>query len=181
MCLGIPARGRRKARGLDYDEVETNIAFYLTEFNAYYAEDVGDPVTYNDVLNHPLKADWFKSMKTEVDTLEQLGTWEYCIPPANANITGSHFVYKTKYEHGRVSKLKSRLVAQGYSQRDGIDFYSNDLFASVARMSSMRFVLSYTASLGFEILNSTLSLPTCMARLMTMKISIFVPLLVIYF
>ena len=90
-------------------------------------------------------------MKTEVDTLEQLGTWKYCIPPLNANITGLRFIYKTKYKHGKVTKLKSRLVAQGYSQRDGIDFYSNDLFAPVARMSSMRFVLSYSASLGFEI------------------------------
>ena len=28
-----------KARGLDYDKVETNIAFYLTEFNTHYIED----------------------------------------------------------------------------------------------------------------------------------------------
>ena len=40
--------------GLDYDKIETNIAFYLTEFNVHYAEDVGDPVTFKDVLNHPL-------------------------------------------------------------------------------------------------------------------------------
>ena len=59
-----PTRPRRSARisarnahGLDYDKVETNIAFYLTEFNVHYAEDVGDPVTFKDVLNHPLRDD----------------------------------------------------------------------------------------------------------------------------
>jgi hypothetical protein len=83
----------RKSKGLMYNEVEQNITFYLTEFNASYAIDVGDPVNYKDVLNHPLKDDWLKSMKIEVDKLEQLGTWEYCIPPPNANITGSRFVY----------------------------------------------------------------------------------------
>ena len=59
-----------KTRGLDYYKVETNIAFYLREFNAHYAKDVGDPITFRDVLNHPLCNDWFKSMKTEVNTLE---------------------------------------------------------------------------------------------------------------
>lgn len=141
----------RTARGLEYDEVETNIAFYLTEFNVYYSEDVGDPVTFKDVLTHPLRDDWLKSMKTEVDSLEQPGTWEYCIPPPHANITGLRFVYKTKYKHGKVTKLKSRLVAQGYSQRDGVDFYSNDLYAPVVRMSLWCFILSLAASLGFEI------------------------------
>lgn len=150
-CSTRIPKASRRARGLQYDKVDTNIAFYLTEFNASYAIDVGDPTSFNDVLNHPLKDDWLKSMKIEVDKLEQLGTWEYCIPPPNANITGSHFVYRTKHEQGKVTELKSRLVAQGYSQRDGIDFYSDDTFAPVARMSSMRFVLTLAASQGFEI------------------------------
>ena len=47
-------------------------------------------------------------MKTELDSLESLGTWEYCEPPTNANIIGSRFVYKTKYELGNQTKLKSR-------------------------------------------------------------------------
>ena len=88
----------RKAQGLLYDEVETNIAYYLMEFNAFYSIDVSDPTNYKDVLDHPLKNDWIKSMKIEVDKLEALGTWEYCIPPPNANITGFQFVYITKHE-----------------------------------------------------------------------------------
>jgi hypothetical protein len=46
-----------KSRGLMYDEVDTNIAFYFTEFNASYAIDVSDPVNYKDILNHSLKDD----------------------------------------------------------------------------------------------------------------------------
>ena len=90
-------------------------------------------------------------MKTELDSLESLGTWEYCEPPTNANIIGSRFVYKTKYELGNQTKLKSRLVAQGFSQREGIDYYANNIFAPVARMSSTRFILTLAASLDFEI------------------------------
>jgi hypothetical protein len=140
-----------KSQGLMYDKVDTNITFYLTEFNVLYVIDVSDLINYKDVLNHPLKEDWIKLMKIEVDKLEQLGTWEYSIPPPNANITGSHFVYCTKHKQGKITKLKSRLVAQGYSQRDGVDFYSNNTFAPVAHMSSMQFVLTLAASHGFEI------------------------------
>jgi hypothetical protein len=61
------------------------------------------------------------------------------------------FVYKTKLEFGKSIKQKSRLVAQGFSQRGGIDFYANDLFAPVARMSSTWFVLTLAASLDFKI------------------------------
>ena len=61
-------------------------------------------------------------------------------------------MYITKHEKGNITELKSRLVAQGYSQRDGVDYYSDDTFAPVARMSSMRFVLTLAASLGFEII-----------------------------
>lgn len=141
----------RKSRGLDYDEVDINIAFYLTEFNVYYADSVGDPITFQDVLNHPLKNEWFASMKAELDSLESLGAWEYCKPPSDVNIIGSRFVYKTKYELGEKTKLKSRFVVQGFSQREGVDYYANDLFAPVALMSSTRFVLTLAASLDFEI------------------------------
>ncbi|KAF5340147.1 hypothetical protein D9758_016860 [Tetrapyrgos nigripes] len=67
----------REARGLLYDEVEQNIAFFLTEFNVYYADNVGDPISFKDVLNHPQRDAWFDSMKAEIESLESLGTWEY--------------------------------------------------------------------------------------------------------
>jgi hypothetical protein len=58
-------------------------------------------------------------MKAEIDSLE------YVKPLTDANIIGSRFVYKTKYEHGEQIKLKSRLVAQGFSQQEGIDYCWN--------------------------------------------------------
>ncbi|KAF5334108.1 hypothetical protein D9758_016083 [Tetrapyrgos nigripes] len=73
-----PRRSKRirEARGLLYDEVEQNIAFFLTEFNVYYADNVGDPISFKDVLNHPQHDAWFDSMKAEIESLESLGTWE---------------------------------------------------------------------------------------------------------
>ena len=70
-------------------------------------------------------------------------------PPKGANVISTHFVYKIK----RLANggIEARLVVQGYAQKDGIDFYSDDLFAPVARLSTARLILSWAASNDFEI------------------------------
>ena len=51
-------------------------------------------------------------------------------------------IYRNKQdEHGQVVRNKARLVAQGYTQVEGIDF--DETFASVARLESIRILLAY--------------------------------------
>jgi hypothetical protein len=44
---------------------------------------------------------------------------------------------------------KARLVAQGYSQIEGLD--SGEIFAHVARLESIRILLAFAASKGFKL------------------------------
>jgi hypothetical protein len=44
---------------------------------------------------------------------------------------------------------KARLVAQGFSQVEGLDF--GEIFASVARLESIRILLAFVASKGFKL------------------------------
>jgi hypothetical protein len=44
---------------------------------------------------------------------------------------------------------KSRLVAQGYSQVEGLDF--RETFAPVARLETIRILLAFAASKGFKL------------------------------
>ena len=50
---------------------------------------------------------------------------------------------------GKVEKYKARLVAKGYSQVSGIDF--GDIFSPVAKVTSIRLILSVAAEFDFEI------------------------------
>ncbi|GAA5827655.1 hypothetical protein JCM3770_001053, partial [Rhodotorula araucariae] len=64
--------------------------------------------------------------------------------PADAKVLGCRFVYRRKKdEHGRVTGHKVRLVAQGYSQRPGVDF--RETFAPVAKFTSIRVLLALAA------------------------------------
>jgi hypothetical protein len=44
---------------------------------------------------------------------------------------------------------KARLVAQGYSQVEGLDF--GETFAPVVRLEAIRILLAFTASKGFKL------------------------------
>lgn len=52
-------------------------------------------------------------------------------------------------ENGNVSHYKTRLVAQGYSQIPGVDFY--ETFAPVVRLESVRTALGIAAIKNLEI------------------------------
>nr|GEX46297.1 hypothetical protein [Tanacetum cinerariifolium] len=54
-----------------------------------------------------------------------------------------------KDERGIVIKNKARLVAQGYTQEEGIDY--DDLFAPVARIEAIRLFLAYASFMGFTV------------------------------
>ncbi|GJT58875.1 retrovirus-related pol polyprotein from transposon TNT 1-94 [Tanacetum coccineum] len=54
-----------------------------------------------------------------------------------------------KDEYGIVTKNKARLVAQGYSQEEGIDY--DETFAPVARMEAIRIFLAFATYMNFTV------------------------------
>jgi hypothetical protein len=52
-------------------------------------------------------------------------------------------------ENGEVVRNKSRLVAQGYSQKEGIDY--EETFAPVARLEAIRILLAFSLAKGFRL------------------------------
>jgi len=58
-------------------------------------------------------------------------------------------VKKKKNAEGKVDKYKDRLVVKCYSQVLGIDF--GDMFSHVAKVTSIRFLLSVVAAFHFEV------------------------------
>nr|GEX85148.1 retrovirus-related Pol polyprotein from transposon TNT 1-94 [Tanacetum cinerariifolium] len=62
----------------------------------------------------------------------------------------SKWVFRNKKdEHGTTIKNKARLVAQGYSQEEGIDY--NETFTPVARMEAIRIFLAFARYMNFKV------------------------------
>nr|GEZ89355.1 copia protein [Tanacetum cinerariifolium] len=63
---------------------------------------------------------------------------------------GTKWVLKNKKdERGRIIKNKARLVAQGYTQEEGIDY--DEIFAPVARIEAIRLFLAYASFMRFTV------------------------------
>ncbi|GJW39501.1 putative ribonuclease H-like domain-containing protein [Tanacetum coccineum] len=70
--------------------------------------------------------------------------------PKGEHAIGTKWVYRNKKdERGIVVRNKARLVVQGYTQEEGIDY--DEVFAHVAKIEAIRLFLAYASFMGFIV------------------------------
>ena len=95
-------------------------------------------------------ADWVNSMHEELHQFVRNNVWELVPRPKGVNVIGTKWIVKNKsHEHGIVIRNKSRLIAQGYTQVEGVDF--DETFAPVAILESIRILLAIASHLNFKL------------------------------
>ncbi|GKG28587.1 retrovirus-related pol polyprotein from transposon TNT 1-94 [Tanacetum coccineum] len=73
-----------------------------------------------------------------------IDVWELVERPIDRNIIAVKWLWKNKTDaENTVIQNKSRLVAKGYRQEEGIDF--EESFAPVARLEAVRMFMAYAA------------------------------------
>ncbi|GJW95037.1 retrovirus-related pol polyprotein from transposon TNT 1-94 [Tanacetum coccineum] len=76
--------------------------------------------------------------------------WTLVDLPHGKRAIGTKWVYRNKKdERGIVIRNKARLVAQGYTQEEGIDY--DEVFAPVARIEAIRLFLAYASFKDFIV------------------------------
>lgn len=113
---------------------------YLQDY-ARQADDSRDPKTYKEAINSENAEEWQEAIREELQSIEQNETWELADLPKHRKAIGSKYVFKTKTDsNGAVIRRKARLVAQGFSQKYGVDY--DEVFAPVARSTTFRMLMS---------------------------------------
>nr|GEV64906.1 hypothetical protein [Tanacetum cinerariifolium] len=83
-------------------------------------------------------------------TFDRLDVWELVDKPLYKNVINMKWIWKNKFdEENTVIRSKSRLVAKGYAQKEGIDF--EESFAPVARLEVVRIFVAYVAHKSFSV------------------------------
>lgn len=82
---------------------------------------------------------WKEAMDKEYDCLMDNRTWILVLPPPGKKVIQCKGVYRIKYtSKGGIDKYKTRLVAKGYSQLDGIEY--TETFNPVIKCDSIQII-----------------------------------------
>lgn len=100
-----------------------------------------EPVTVKEARSGVNKAKWELAMEKEMESLKSNEVWDLVKLPEGRSAVGSKWVFKLKTDQdGSVERHKARLVAQGFSQKQGLDY--DETFCPVARYESVRTVIA---------------------------------------
>src|SRR4051812_39090451 len=107
-----------------------------------------EPKKVFDALEDP---DWVVAMHEELNNFERNKVWKLVEKPKDCrNVIGTKWIFKNKQdENGIVVRNKARLVAQGFSQVEGVDF--DETYAPVARLESIHILLAYASHHNFKL------------------------------
>ncbi|KAA0026048.1 gag-pol polyprotein [Cucumis melo var. makuwa] len=126
--IGDPSAGitTRKKDKVDYSKVIADLCY----------TSAIEPTSVKAVLKDEF---WINAMQEELLQFKRKNVWALVPKPDEANIIRTKWIFKNKAdESGCVTRNKSRFMAQGYAQIEGIDF--DETFAPVARLVSKLFV-----------------------------------------
>ena len=118
--------------------------------------DMGEvqvPKTYRRAISCPHAEYWREAIDKELAGLIALHTWDL-VPatdmPQGSNLMHCHYVFAVKRKgDGSIEKFKARLVADGNTQKYGVDF--DRIFATVVKTQTIRLVLIIAAARDYNL------------------------------
>ena len=160
----VESRQIRKKPRVDYqrlndpfpderDEVHvTTLTSAEVVYTAFAKQSLGneDPKTLNEARAFHEWPEWEKAINTELQQLQNMGTWELIDKPPDAVLIANKWVLTKKFnKEGQLIKYKARLVAKGFAQRPGQDY--NEMFSPVVCLKTIRAILALVPAKNLRI------------------------------
>lgn len=122
-----------------------------TAMAAQIAEVKGlDPQSLAEAKHRPEWLRWQEAIQKELRTPEVHSTWCLKRPSPDANIVSCQWVFHPKKDMaGNMNRYCACLVAHGFSQIPGVDFFNT--YAPVAKMASIRTLLAFAACHDLDV------------------------------
>nr|GEW52830.1 hypothetical protein [Tanacetum cinerariifolium] len=119
--------------------------FHTCMFACFLSKE--EPKRVHQALKDP---SWIEAMQEELLQFKMQKVWVLVDLPYGKRAIGTKWDYKNKKdERGIVIRNKARLIVQGHTQEEGIDY--KEVFALVARIEAIRLFLAYSSFMGFMV------------------------------
>ncbi|GJU72196.1 putative ribonuclease H-like domain-containing protein [Tanacetum coccineum] len=106
-----------------------------------------EPKRIAKALSNPA---WVEALQEVLLRFKLQKVWILVDLPKGKRAIGTKWIFRNKKDkRGIVTRNKARLVAQGYTQEEGIDY--DEFFAPVARIEAIRLFLAYASFMGFMV------------------------------
>nr|GFA05325.1 putative ribonuclease H-like domain-containing protein [Tanacetum cinerariifolium] len=127
----------------DVRNMETAIQYCL--FSCFLSQE--EPKKIVDALKD---LSWVEAMQQELLQFKIQNVWVLVDCPSGVRPIKTKWVLKNKKDvRDIVIRNKARLVAQGHTQEEGIDY--EEVFAPVAKIEAIRLFLAYASYMGFNV------------------------------
>ncbi|CAI7923128.1 unnamed protein product [Closterium sp. NIES-53] len=100
------------------------------------APDIPTPRSYAEAIEGPYSSQWQAAMDAEMASWKSTRTYVDEVPPPGANIVSGMWIFRVKRPPGSPPAFKTRYVARGFSQRQGVDFFQT--FSPTPKMTTLR-------------------------------------------
>ncbi|CAI7893236.1 unnamed protein product [Closterium sp. NIES-54] len=107
------------------------------------APDIPTPRSYAEAITGPYSSLWQAAMDAKMASWKSIGTYVDEFPPSRANIVDGMWIFRVKWPPGSPPALKARYVAQGFRQRQGVDYFKT--FSPTPQMTTLRVLLHIIA------------------------------------
>ena len=123
---------------------------YLQELD-YNIGAKNDPETFSQAMSSKESNSWYSAMKEEeMNSMTSNRVWDLVELPNGVKAVGYKWVFKTKNDLlGNIERHKARLIAKGFTQREGIDY--TETFSSVFRKDSLRIIMALVTYFDFDL------------------------------
>lgn len=112
------------------------------------AVNIPVPESYDDAINGVYGKEWLEAINDELASIKKNNTWTLVEKPVNVKLIGAKWVFAIKNLNGG-PKFKARLVAQGFSEVEGVHY--DETFSPVIRYSSLRMLLAFSVENDLKI------------------------------
>ncbi|KAJ9685151.1 hypothetical protein PVL29_017257 [Vitis rotundifolia] len=144
----IGATLRRSAR-TKRSAIPSDYVVYLQESD-YNIGAENDPESFSQAMSCKESELWYNAMKDEMSSMKCNDVWDLVELPNGAKTIGCKWVFKTKKDSlGNIERYNARLVAKGFTQKEGIDY--TETFSPVSKKDSLRIILALVAHFDLEL------------------------------